>query len=871
MFRICFTISLLLTAFTSFASHIVGGEMIYEYLNPGSAANTQKYRVTLLLYRDEHCTMCAPMPEDVYIGIFNNDDGSKVGDGSVPYWDVNKSSENSVPVGSLPPCITNAPNLDYHVATYSFVVDLANNKTGYTAAFQTCCRVNPLANVFNIPNAGATGATYTATIPGVDQLSTGTNSSPKFNMGVSIICSNKPFTLDFSAKDVDGDDLVYSFCDAYGGGPSENAANISPAAPPYRAVPYINGFTGDQPLGSKATINSKTGIISGTAPDVGEYVVCVCISEFRAGKLIGTHRKDFIVNVNNCDFAGAQLQPSYINCNDFNYTFQNLNPSPLNKTYLWNFGDNTTSTDPTPSHTYANAGVYEVKLVINKAQDCSDSTTSNIKVYPGFSPGFTTSGICINKTTQFKDTTKSVYGTVNYWSWVLGDPTSTTNTSALQNPTHSYSASGTKNIQFIVGDSKGCLDTINRDVIIVDKPTINVGFKDTLICIGDQVQLQANGTGTFTWTPQTAITGGNTATPTVHPTVTTSYIVQLNDDGCINNDTVKVNVVSTVALKAMADTTICAGDPVLLGAVTNGFKYVWTPNETLDNSTSLNPVAKPSTTTTYQIRSFIGGCSSTDNVTIRTVPYPVANAGLDTVTCYGNTAQLHGSIIGSSFSWGSAAGLTNANTLSPTATAASTASYVLFAMDTLGCPKPGIDSVLVTVLPKIQAFAGRDTTVVAGQSLQFSATGGTSYLWNPATSLSNPAIPNPVGVYDGSFDNITYRVYIANDYGCTDSASVRVKIFKTEPQVFVPTAFTPNGDGKNDVFRPIAAGISRIDYFKVYNRWGQLVFSTTINELGWDGKINGADQPSGVYVWLVKGVDFAGKQFSAKGTVTLIR
>ncbi len=104
-----------------------------------------------------------------------------------------------------------------------------------------------------------------------------------------------------------------------------------------------------------------------------------------------------------------------------------------------------------------------------------------------------------------------------------------------------------------------------------------------------------------------------------------------------------------------------------------------------------------------------------------------------------------------------------------------------------------------------------------------------------------------------------------------DSAFVTVRVFKTNPQVFVPTGFTPNGDGKNDVIRPIAVGLTKLEYFQIFNRWGQLVFSTTTSGRGWDGKIGGKEQGTGVYVWVVKGVDFTGKSVFAKGTVTLIR
>jgi gliding motility-associated-like protein len=175
------------------------------------------------------------------------------------------------------------------------------------------------------------------------------------------------------------------------------------------------------------------------------------------------------------------------------------------------------------------------------------------------------------------------------------------------------------------------------------------------------------------------------------------------------------------------------------------------------------------------------------------------------------------------------------------------------------------------MLPKVNAFAGRDTSVVIGQPLQFNGSGGIAYEWSPKIALNHTDIPDPVAVYDGSSDSIRYKLIVTNEAGCTDSAFVVVKIFKTNPQVFVPTAFTPNGDGLNDVFRPIAVGLTKIEYFSVFNRWGQLVFTTSENGRGWDGKVGGSAQGSGTFVWLVKGVDYTGKTVFEKGTVTLIR
>jgi len=641
---------LLLTAFllcsaVGFAAHIVGGEMIYEHVSTNTGG-TKTYRITLRLFRDELCPPpCAPMPLNVYIGIFNNDNLQQfVYSGDQPHFDVAQTSEEPIAVDEVPDCITKAPDLNYHVATYVFTVTLPPNKKGYTAAYQTCCRVSSLENVDN-PPGGNTGSTYNCIIPGTDNLpTTQKNNSPKFKLGVAVICQNKPFTLSFSATDTNADSLVYSFCDAYGSGPVNGSNNVNPAPPKgavpeqYGPVPYINDYSGTTPLGGGVTINPKTGVISGVGPTEGRYVVCVCISEYRKGVLIGYHRKDFIVNVSDCEFAAAKLLPSYITCDGLSYTFQNQSaPSPLIHTYFWDFGDGRTSTDAIPTHNYLDSGVYNLKLVINRGEECRDSSYSKISVYPGFAADFSYVP-CKNDPTAFIDQTTSVYGSVNSWQWNLGDETSFKDTSRAQHPFYTYPTTGKKNVQLVVTNTKGCADTLAKEINIVAK-----------------------------------------------------------------------------------------------------------------------------------------------------------------------------------------------------------------------------------------AFAGRDTAIVAKQNLQLQATGGDFYSWSPITGLSDPNIANPVLSYTGAADSLRYRVQVSTLDGCIDTASLMVKIFKTEPQVFVPTGFTPNNDGRNDVVRPIAVGMEKMEYFRIYNRWGQLVFSTTENGKAWDGKVAGKEQGMNVFVWIVKGIDYLGNSFFAKGTITLIR
>jgi gliding motility-associated-like protein len=137
--------------------------------------------------------------------------------------------------------------------------------------------------------------------------------------------------------------------------------------------------------------------------------------------------------------------------------------------------------------------------------------------------------------------------------------------------------------------------------------------------------------------------------------------------------------------------------------------------------------------------------------------------------------------------------------------------------------------------------------------------------------LSATDIANPVAIFNAPLDGQLYKVLVANEAGCADSANITVKVFEGGPYVFVPNAFTPNYDGRNDKLRPIAVGMQRIEQFIIYNRWGQMVFSTTKNGEGWDGAIGGQIQGAGVYVWLVKAIDYNGKAHFRKGTVALIR
>ena len=323
-------------------------------------------------------------------------------------------------------------------------------------------------------------------------------------------------------------------------------------------------------------------------------------------------------------------------------------------------------------------------------------------------------------------------------------------------------------------------------------------------------------------------------------------------------------------MKAGPDTGICKTDQLMLTPVSAALSYLWTASTGEIVQPIKNPLVQPLSNTRYYVVANLGKCQAKDSLLVKVSPYPKAVLGNDTTLCFGNRLQLNASAIGSVFSWTPTLSLVNENTLTPLAGPSKTTTYILTVRDTSGCPKPASDTIVVTVVPPINAYAGRDTTILPDQSLQMHATGGNNYLWSPATGLSAIDIPDPIVLMNSNIDSVVYTVRVSNN-GCFATDQVVVRIYKTGPDILVPTAFTPNGDGKNDVARPVTIGISKLNYFSIYNRWGQPVFSTNEFGKGWDGIFNGTPQASGTYVFKAEGVDISGKTVFRKGTLVLIR
>ncbi len=189
---------------------------------------------------------------------------------------------------------------------------------------------------------------------------------------------------------------------------------------------------------------------------------------------------------------------------------------------------------------------------------------------------------------------------------------------------------------------------------------------------------------------------------------------------------------------------------------------------------------------------------------------------------------------------------------------------------TKGCE--ATDSTYINIYLSPPQLPVHDTIISVGASYRIQPTPSqvdnySSFKWSPSAGLDRTDTISPLCTYDRT---IKYYVNVKTKFGCSMEDTLRIRYYKG-PDIYVPTAFTPNGDGLNDIFRPFPVGMSKMDYFKVYNRWGQEVFSTRDYLKGWDGKINYTLAEQGAYIWEVSGVDNTGKPVIKKGTVLLIR
>lgn len=296
--------------------------------------------------------------------------------------------------------------------------------------------------------------------------------------------------------------------------------------------------------------------------------------------------------------------------------------------------------------------------------------------------------------------------------------------------------------------------------------------------------------------------------------------------------------------------------------------YKWSPGVFLSDSTIKNPLAYIARDITYHVSAVDrNGCTHRDSVSFA---LSVRNPGLspeDTVICFGQEIRLT-ALGGEKYTWTTTAPgtLSCTDCPAPDVSPKEDAVYTVSIQDKYECADTLRSRVRVNPLPVVRIFP-RDTIIKYGTMLQLYASGAEYYSWRPAGHLSNPNIPDPTALITAP---VTFILAGLDEKGCRNSDSVRIDVDYTSP-VFVPSAFTPNGDGKNDVFKIANIRYQKLQEFRVFNRWGQQVFSTTSPEEGWDGSFQGQTQEAGVYHYIIRLAYPEGRVETYKGDLTLLR
>lgn len=519
---------------------------------------------------------------------------------------------------------------------------------------------------------------------------------------------------------------------------------------------------------------------------------------------------------------------------------------------LWQFDPGTNSWTaaaafPLPGRVDASVFVVNNKAYIGTGQDTSMTMVNSQLEFTlhkdlwEFSMGGSVSvsaqpdTICLGGST----TLTAVGGNTYVWnngttaSSIVVTPTATTTYSALD-PTSLCASPG------------------NITVVVLQSSSATISGS-TSICAGQPVTLTATGGGTYSWIPG----GQATSSIVVNPTATSSYSVVVTNMCGTNTVSATVTVVSGITASVGGNILLCAGQSTTLTA-SGGNSFSWNTG-----STSSSIVVTPTASTSYSVSVSSGSCSDDTSISVTVSPPPVASASSATI-CNGDTATLIAAG-GGNYLWS-----TGQTTSSITATAAATYSVVVSVGN---CSSSASGS--VTVIPLPTAGAGSDVTITQGASTVLTASGGGTYSWdNGGTDATISVSPSATTVY---------CVTVTNTSGCTDSTCVTVTVLIPEEPVdcspsitgelFLPNAFSPDGDGENETIRIYFGNMQCIETFHldIYNRWGEKVFETEDPAAEWDGNFKGKAEQSGAFAYYLRVVMKTGKEISQKGNISLFR
>ncbi|MEW6468388.1 MAG: gliding motility-associated C-terminal domain-containing protein [Bacteroidota bacterium] len=527
-------------------------------------------------------------------------------------------------------------------------------------------------------------------------------------------------------------------------------------------------------------------------------------------------------------------------------------------TYSWvpgNMTGNNVQACPTATTTYT--------VIITDANNCTVNNTAMVTVNapPSVTVTASPASYCAGGSSNL-----NASGGVSY-SW---SPATGLSNTTLSNPVATPTVTTTYTV--IVTDANGCTNSGTVTVTVNAVPNVAASATPANICVGGSSSLTASGALSYVWTPSTGLSSSTGSNPTATPGTTITYTVTGTDaNGCTNTATVTVVVSQPPNATASASpSTICVGASSNLSA-SGGVSYTWSPASGLSSTTGANPVATPSTSTTYTvIVTNAAGCTATATVNITITAGPLVAAGSATDETCGNNdgTATAGAVTGNgpfTYSW-SPGGQSTA-----TATGLAAGTYTVLITDAAGCTTT--QSVTVGQVLGVNAAASANPgTGVWPLNVAFTngSTGANNYFWNFG-DMNTSTQQNPTHIYTSAGTYTVMLVAWNNNPSCADTAYLTIVVY--DEVIFVlPNVFTPNADGQNDMFNATAQGLSDITG-EIYDRWGLIVGYWTggVNG-GWDGKTRSGKMASdGTYYYVLTATGLDGKTYEAKGYVQLIK
>ncbi|MGB6036548.1 MAG: gliding motility-associated C-terminal domain-containing protein, partial [Cryomorphaceae bacterium] len=400
--------------------------------------------------------------------------------------------------------------------------------------------------------------------------------------------------------------------------------------------------------------------------------------------------------------------------------------------------------------------------------------------------------------------------------------------------------------------------------ITIEVGTVEVELEEEiLMCPGESTQLNASGGVEYSWFPATFLDDANIPNPTTSPDTDVSYeVTVVSEQGCEGTGSIDIILLDgPPILSGETDYATCNSVPVEL-EVSGGANYTWTPEEGLSDPSISNPTANPSSATTYTVTSTNQCGSASLEILVRTEAIDVSLT-TDSIGCFLTP-------IGVSASGGSTYRWTPENLFAnPTAENTSVEISATTEISVIGFNEDGCfdtETRLIRIFPREPIYLGLDEIIPFGGEAIIEAFSEYPIRWEDSPYLSCLDCRNPVA---SPPETSTFYATIETPDGCIETDSILVTV---TGNIYVPNAFSPDGDGINDLFK--AEGIDIVEFkMEIFDRWGELIFVSNSIEDGWNGSSPNDDYyaPSDTYPYRIVAREHTGEVFELKGMVTLIR